>query len=118
MDANQVLRAIMARYPHAIYPQDFALDEVGGIVRWDLPQPQPTNAELQADVAALDVRDATQKNEATALRQQILTLAQSAVGKTINTLTANEVRALVALQLYRAGAVDKDGKVRALIDWV
>ncbi len=118
MDVNQIVRAVMARYPHAIYPQDFALDEVGGLVRCDLPQTQPTNAELQADVAALDARDVAQKNEANALRQQVISTAQSAVGVSITALTAAQVRALVAILLWKAGAIKADGTVRPLAEWV
>ncbi len=118
MDVNQAIRAIMARYPHAIYPQDFAINEEGAIVRWGLPQTQPTNAELQADVATLNATDTAQKNEATTLRQQVISAAQSAVGSAINTLTAGQQRALLVILLWKAGALKPDGTVRPLAEWV
>lgn len=45
-------------------------------------------------------------------------VVQGAVGKFIAELTANEVRALLALVLYRDGALDAGGKVRPLAERV
>ena len=52
------------------------------------------------------------------LREAIKTTAQSAVGVTYDQLTAAQVRALAAILLYKAGALDTNGTVRPLSEWV
>ena len=90
-----------------------SLDDCIG--EWRSVQPIPTEAEI------LNEWDAhlAEEDEATTLRQTILTNAQSAVGKTLDTLTAGERNALLALLLYKAGGVDpQTGMVNPLQDWV
>jgi hypothetical protein len=47
----------------------------------------------------------------------VRTLAGGAAGKLITNLTASEVRALVAVLLWKAGALTPDGAVRPLDEW-
>jgi hypothetical protein len=47
-----------------------------------------------------------------------VTLAQSAVGVSIDALTAGQRNALIACMLYKAGGIDKDGVVRPLNTWL
>jgi hypothetical protein len=47
----------------------------------------------------------------------IRTLAQSAVGISLGSLTTAQVRALMAILLYKVGGVTDDGKVKALNKW-
>lgn len=56
--------------------------------------------------------------DADALRQRVRTVAQSAVGVQFDQLTAVQLRALVAILLWREGALDNTGAVRPLVDWV
>jgi hypothetical protein len=56
-------------------------------------------------------------SQAAALRTQVVTVAQSAVGVVITNLTAAQVRALLAVLLWKGGALDKDGKIRPLVEW-
>ena len=52
------------------------------------------------------------------LRSQVLTTAQTTVGLAIGSLTAVQVRSLLAILLHKEGALDKDGRIRPLGEWV
>jgi hypothetical protein len=85
---------------------------------WPPPLPtEPTDAQIAAAVAAREAADLQAKTDAAALRTRVRTTAQSAVGVVITDLTAVQVRALLAVLLWKAGALDKDGKVRPLGEW-
>jgi len=53
-----------------------------------------------------------------AFRQQIVDIAQSAVGIALNDLTAVQIKALIAVMLYRMGGVSGDMEVKPLNEWV
>lgn len=78
----------------------------------------PTPEESAAAIAALQQATATDAADAAALRQRVLGLANSAVGIQIDALTAGQVRALMALLLWRAGALDKTGAIKPLVGWL
>lgn len=80
----------------------------GGVVR------SAPEAEAPTLIAAVQQAQA----DAQALRQQILNLAQSAVGVSLNALTANQRNALVACLLWKAGGVAPDMTVRPLGQWL
>lgn len=85
---------------------------------WPPPLPtDPTPAEIAAAIAAREAAAQQDAADALALRQRIITIAQSAVGQSIDTLATNQIVALVKCLLYRAGAIDKAGIVRPLADW-
>jgi hypothetical protein len=88
------------------------------IVLHGAPPPDPTPEESAAGVAAIAQAASQATADAAQLRQQVLNLANSAVGVVVNALTAAQVRALVALLLLKAGALNTDGTVRPLTDWV
>jgi len=52
------------------------------------------------------------------LRETVKTTAQSAVGVAYDALTAGQVRALFAILLWREGALNNDGTVKPLGEWV
>jgi hypothetical protein len=86
---------------------------------WPAPLPtDPTPAEIQAALAARQAAAQQAQSDALALRQRIVTLAQSAVGVSIDALTAGQRNALLACMLYKAGGIDKDGVVRPLNTWL
>lgn len=86
---------------------------------WPPPLPtDPTPEQIASAIAARDAAEQQARADALALRQRIVTLAQSAVGQSIDTLTAAQVRALVACLLYKAGAIDKAGVVQPLGAWL
>jgi hypothetical protein len=88
-------------------------------VDWPPPLPtEPTKAEIDAAIAARAAARLQAGKDAAALRQKVLTTAQSAVGISVDALTAGQVRALVALLLYQQGALDKSGVVQPLAGWV
>ncbi len=117
-----VWKALKYLYPNADPFWDYRINrESDGseqITIWNLSQPQPTAAELTAASAAYDAAEAQRQAEATTLRQQVVSTAQSAVGVGITALTAAQVRALVAILLWKAGAIKADGTVKALTEWV
>lgn len=80
-------------------------------------QPPPSVAELSAAAAAIDAEREAAQLAAAQLRAQVRTTAVGAVGKVYNTLAAGEVRALLAVLLWRAGALGNDGTVQPLEEW-
>lgn len=78
-----------------------------------------TKAERDAEAAAILAAAAAAAAAAhNALRQQILNLAQSAVGVQLDQLTAGQRSALTAAMLYLAGGVTQDMKVKPLAEWL
>lgn len=119
--AMNLAGALRYLFPNADPIRDYEIRDEGQgafIAEWRLAAAQPTAAELQAASDAYDAAQAQAESEAAALRIKVRTVAQSAVGVLITDLTAAQVRALLAVLLWKAGALDKDGKVRALNDWV
>lgn len=116
----QLYKALKYLFPAAIPRIDYEIRDDGEgayIADWNLPAPQPTPAELQAASDAYDVAKASSDAEAQALRAQVVSVAQSAVGIVITNLTAAQVRALVAVLLYKNGALTPAGAVKPLLDW-
>jgi hypothetical protein len=116
----ELWKALAYLFPNAHNLAGYVIQDDGNgpyIAQWGLPDPQPTETELAAAIVAYDAAQAQRDTEAAALRQQIITLAQSAVGVRIDNLTAAQVRALVAILLWKGGALDKDGNVRPLGQW-
>ncbi len=112
--------ALKQLFPNADPLRDYEVRDEGSgpfIARWHLAQAQPTALQLQAASDAYDLAQAQAASEAEALRTQVRTVAQSAVGIVITNLTAAQVRALLAVLLWKGGALDKDGKIRPLTDW-
>lgn len=87
------------------------------IEEWRGPGPQPTQVQLDTAWDAIQAEQTTASNQANTLRTQVLTLAGSSVGTAINQLTANQVRALVALLLWKNGALTATGTVKPLDEW-
>jgi hypothetical protein len=83
------------------------------IVEWYGPGPKPTPEQLEAAWQIVLAERAEEK----AVRDAILDAAQGAVGKSLSSLTAGERNALLAVLLFRLGAVDRSGKVRPLRQW-
>ena len=78
----------------------------------------PTQQEIDAAIAAREQARLAALADAAALRQAILTIAQSAVGVRADLLTAVQLRALFAIVLWQAGALKNDLTVRPLAEWV
>lgn len=58
------------------------------------------------------------RQDAAALRQKVLALAGSAVGVRVDDLLTGQVKALVAILLWQAGAIDNAGVVLPLAQWI
>ena len=113
--------ALKYLFPSADPLRDYRVQDDGSgphIAVWNLAQAQPTQAELQTASDAYDAQQAQLAADAQALRQKILTIAQSSVGIAVDQLTAAQVRALFAVILWKAGALDKNGVVQPLGSWV
>lgn len=83
--------------------------------------PLPADPTPQESAAAITARETARQAalaDASALRQQVLTIAQSAVGIRVDALTAGQVRALFAILLWKEGALKNDLTVRPLAEWV
>jgi hypothetical protein len=79
----------------------------------------PTQAEVDAAIAARAAAAVQAQADATALRQQVLGIAQGTVGMRIDaTFTAAQLKALLAILLWKAGALDRTGAIRPLADWI
>lgn len=70
------------------------------------------------DAAAIDAAEDAAREERRAARQLVLQVAQSAVGLRFDALTAAQTRALVAILLWKEGALTGGGFVRPLSEWV
>lgn len=84
---------------------------------WRLAEPIPTRAQLDDAVAAWAVSQAATQAAAVRLRTTVRSLVTGAVGKGVGSLTAGEIRALVAVLLWQIGALTADGTVRPLDEW-
>jgi hypothetical protein len=121
----EIWKALKFLYPNAQPLVDYVIrDDSDGRgpyidpLAWHLPDPIPGLAQLQTASDAFDAAQAQRQADAAALRQKVLNVAQSAVGQGIDTLTAVQVRALMACLLFKAGALDKAGVVQPLSEWL
>jgi len=78
----------------------------------------PTPEQIAAAIAAREQARRQADADRAALRQLVRQKAQSAVGVAIDDLTVGQLRALLAILLHNEGALDRDGKVRPLAEWV
>jgi len=84
-------------------------------INW--PPPLPTDPTPQQIADAVATRQQAVIDTA-ALRQRILATAQNAVGYRVEDLLSGHVKALLVLWLYSQGAIDRDGKIRPLSEWI
>jgi len=77
----------------------------------------PDDVDGAAVAAIVAAHDASALTAAETLKSQIDSLATSAVGVRLDQLTAQQVRALAAQLLLKAGAVANDMTVRPLPEW-
>ncbi len=78
----------------------------------------PTPQQSADAVAAIEAARVAALAAATTKRQQILAIAQSAVGMRVDLLSNIQVRSLFAVILYEEGALDAGLLVRPLSEWV
>lgn len=119
----ELWKALAYLFPDADPLHDYILRDDGDgkgpyISEWQLSQPKPTSEQIVSAIAAFDNQQSQRGQEAQRLRQQVVTTAQSVVGFAVGSLSAAQVRALLAVLLHKEGALDKDGKVRPLVEWV
>lgn len=85
--------------------------------RGDLPT-SPTEEEIQAAIDAQLAERMRAHADAIALRQRVMDMAADAVGQQVDALTAPQVRSLLVLLLWKAGALDTAGAPRPPDDWL
>lgn len=86
---------------------------------WSGPLPDTPTPQQSADAAsAREAAEAQDRADAATLRARVLSVAQGAVGQQLDTLTAVQVRALMAILLWQAGGLTRSGAVRPLSEWV
>lgn len=78
----------------------------------------PTQAQIDAAIAARAAAQAQAQADAAALRQQVLTTLQSAVGVRFVDLNNAQLKAVVEALAWKAGALNPDTTVRPLADWL
>lgn len=77
-----------------------------------------SEAEIDALLAAAAVHIASVVTPREQNQANLSAAAQSSVGTAFDSLTPNQVRALLAIVLFRAGALNDDGTVRPPAEWV
>ena len=78
----------------------------------------PDDSDQAVVQAVIDAHDPTLSTRDETAVSQIRTLAQSAVGVRLQDLTATQVKALLAVLLYKNGAINPaDLTIRPLKDW-
>lgn len=73
---------------------------------------------IPQEIVAVEQQEAQERTDRLATIALIKPIVQGAVGKNITALSAAEVRALVAVLLWREDALDAAGNVRPLGRWV
>jgi hypothetical protein len=84
------------------------------IAQWNRVEVQPTQAELDAAWVDYQLDQATRNNTLTNIRNT----AQSAVGVALSDLTTAQQRSLLIVLLWKAKAINKDGEINLLANWV
>lgn len=117
-----IAKGVLYLFPDAVPGEDFIVikDATGNesITHWGIVGPQPDIPALQAAAAAYDQAKTDAENAANTLRQQVRDLAISAVGVALNDLTAGQRNALLAILLWKAGAIGPEMTVNPLAEWV
>ena len=78
---------------------------------------QASEADIAAAQGLVTSHDPLQKTPEQVTLDAIKTIAQSAVGVALNDLTATQVRSLLAVLLWKNGAIKADGTIKAPQDW-
>jgi hypothetical protein len=90
----------------------------GGGQVWVILAEAATPVHQDQALAIANAHDAAQRTASQNTFENVKTGARSAEGIALSDLTAGQVKALLAVILYRAGGVSTDGKVRPLNEWV
>ena len=78
----------------------------------------PDIADEIAIQTIIDAHDPDIPTAKEALKAKIISLAQSATGVALNDLTNSQIRALVAVMLWKSGGVASDMTVKSLREWI
>jgi len=116
-----LLDQVLARVP-GLTAQDIRMEGTATDVWLTVPDaiPEPLVAAVVAahDAAALDAARAQEATDAATARTVVVQAAQTAAGVNLTALTPVQVRALLAVLLHKAGALNPDGTVRPPTTWV
>jgi hypothetical protein len=87
---------------------------------WPPPLPSdPTPQQIATAIAARQAAEAKRHTDAIALRQRVIGVAQTTVGQPVDApFTTAQLRALLAVLLYKAGALDDAGVIKELNQWL
>lgn len=78
----------------------------------------PTQAQIDAAVAARAAAQAQAQADAAALRQRVMSTLQTAVGVPFDNLSTPQLKAVVEALAWKAGALNNDTTVRPPADWL
>jgi hypothetical protein len=98
----------------------FVIDVAAGVAG-DRPMTPDELIDRASRLAAAAARkaeeDQTELDNA-AIKSIVMPLAQRAENTLITDLTSNQVLALIAILLWKAGAINPNGTVKALSEWI
>lgn len=103
---------------HVLYLE---AERVRSMLGSEWPPPLPTEPTPQESAAAIAARAAAVESDrlsAIALRNRVLSVANTAVGIQLDALTPAQVRALMACLLWKAGGLTAAGAVKPLDQWL
>lgn len=89
-----------------------------GSYEWRGTGDVPSDQTITDAWTAYNTAQTAAATSATAARTAAVNIAGSAVGVAIGSLTAAQVRALVACLLWKNGALNSDGTVKPLASWL
>lgn len=75
-------------------------------------------AQRDAERAASEAANAQNDTDAATLRNKVVPIIQSAVGVSIDNLTAAQRNGLIVALLWNAGALNPDGTIKPLGQWI
>lgn len=129
MDEIEVARTIPAGEPfealdailRAQYPAYRGMMSGRGVVRAQVTDraTEQDRAGITQAILTFDITTKSPEQEAKAQNlDRIKTAAQAAVGVALADLTTGQIKALMAVLLWRAGGVNTDGTVKPLGEWL
>lgn len=118
----EIWKALVHLFPNAQPGVDYVLRDDGkevviDIDAWRLSAPIPDAAQLDTASTAYDSQQPVIKEQAQQIRAGVKQSAAAVIGKRFADLTAADVRALLAVVLWRNGGIAPDTTIRPFDDW-
>lgn len=121
---NDAWKGLAHLAPNADSRIDYRLEAIAGqppvLAHWNETKLglRPTEQQIADAIAAYDAAKATRETAESNLRQQVRTIAASAVGVAFKDLTSAQRSALLMVFAFKMGALDANAVVQPLDTWV